>query len=218
MLLLSLLVTIQAGVMAAPITASSLPEPVEPEHWISHNDYPSSARGGERVGTTWFEVTADKSGKPIGCRTILSSGTLELDRQSCVSTMVRGKFRPARDRAGQPLHGTLRRRTMWNFPPRQAKPVEMPADATLKLNALPSRARPSSTLRLIETANGAVESCEVQESSLSATLDQLACSTALAAKFPNQATDAEGRPVRAVRLRKIEFIVGTLDHPTACVR
>lgn len=203
-----LLTLVAVAIQSTFGAASALPEPIDPERWILHTDYPRAALGAERVGATWFEITVDKSGKPVGCRTILSSGTPELDRQSCVSTMVRGTFKPARDQNGKSAFGVFRRRTMWSIPPREPRPPDMPADGSLTLKSLPGQAKAFTLLRLVEAADGTVESCAVEESSLNSSLDALACATASKTKFPNRATDARGMAVTSVRVRKIEYRVG----------
>jgi protein TonB len=186
-------------------SGAALPKPIQPEKWISYTDYPVSALSNDKVGTTWFELSVDETGKPFSCRTILSSGTVELDRKSCAAMMVRGRFEPARDEQGRAIAGTIRRATSWSMPPREPKKPEMPADLVLPVSRLPSNAKPSVILRLVETADGVVENCEIEKSSGSPQLDRLGCAAVSKEKMPQPLIGPDGVPVRAVRVRRIEF-------------
>ncbi|HEU4968733.1 TonB family protein [Sphingomonas sp.] len=185
----------------------SLPQAAHPEKWFFSADYPTSALDKNKVGTTWFEISVSESGKPFACSTIVSSGVIDLDRKSCAAILVRGHFTPARDGNGQALPGTIRHAVRWSIPPRKAPLSEMPADLVLPVNRLPARAKGSVILRLVEASDGAVESCEIEKTSGSRQLDSLACVTVSKVKMPQPLLGPDGMPVRAVRVRRIEFKV-----------
>ena len=158
-----------------------------------------------KAGVVWLEVTVSEQGKPIACRVILSSGTAELDQQICASIKVRGRFDPGRDDQGHPIAGVHRRRILWNVDPKKGLSVEMPADATVAVNRLPAGAKSYTLLKVIEDENGGPESCSPEASSGNPQLDAAACSLLMKAHFPDIVRDSNGKPVKAIRIRKVAF-------------
>jgi hypothetical protein len=189
---------------AAQASAISLPEPIRPEKWIRHTDYPSEALEYRKGGTVWFEVSVDGDGKPYACHVLVSSEVPSLDRISCAAMLARGKFRPALDRSGQPLAGVYRRSAHWTVEGRGAK-KEPEADLTLPVSRLPDDAKPLVVLKTVEAADASVDACEVEVTSGSPQLDAIACRAISQTKMPRPLLGRDGAPVRAVRSRRIAF-------------
>lgn len=74
---------------------------------IKNSDYPKSARSAHRQGTTTAEITVSSRGRPSGCRIARSSGDGDLDATTCRLALQRFRFRPATDRAGNPVAGAI---------------------------------------------------------------------------------------------------------------
>lgn len=60
--------------------------------WFSGDAYPAEALSQNLEGRTIALVTVGDDGKPIDCRTVMSSGTEALDRGTCLVALRRGRF------------------------------------------------------------------------------------------------------------------------------
>ena len=94
-----------------------------PGVWITVLDYPAISTANHEEGTTGFQLAVDSTGVATGCTITLSSGFPALDQQTCNVLMLRARFNPATDAAGNPVAGTFRSRVRW------VQPVEEPAPA-----------------------------------------------------------------------------------------
>ena len=82
----------------------------------STRDYPSAGRA-QRLGrSVVIAVTVGADGRPMGCRIARPSGNAEADRITCELAMDRFRFRPAIDRAGNPIASTYGWEQRWFAP------------------------------------------------------------------------------------------------------
>jgi TonB family protein len=195
-----------AAAASAPVPAEQLPTPISPAGWVSYDDYPAPAIRAGMQGIVWLELVVNEAGAPYDCRILASTGHRELDAWSCQLLMRNGRFEPATDAKGARIAGTFRRAINWRIPDYAPPPrTEMPADATLTVSKLPPTAKPQTTLKVVESATGEVESCAVETSSESSTLDKIACDTLRKARLVDAVTGADGARIRAIRSRKVAF-------------
>lgn len=59
---------------------------------VTHKDYPASARRNDVEGTSVLRLQVDPSGHIMGCTTVRSSGSPELDERACQIYRERGRF------------------------------------------------------------------------------------------------------------------------------
>jgi|KBSSwiStaDraftv2_1062776.scaffolds.fasta_scaffold00484_9 protein TonB len=88
----------------------------QPSTWASTDDYPARALREERAGTTGFTVSYGPDGKPTGCQVTASSGSEDLDAQTCKSVMRNARFVPGVDSAGNKAAGSYSNRIRWVIP------------------------------------------------------------------------------------------------------
>lgn len=97
-------VLVDAGADAATVAQiAEAPDPIAPAGWFNPRDYPKSALRSGTVGsaTAFMRVTA---GGQIGaCSLVASTGDPALDGATCATILQRGRFHPARDRAGRAI-------------------------------------------------------------------------------------------------------------------
>src|SRR3546814_1918850 len=82
-----------------------------PGRWATNDDYPARAMREEREGTTGFRVTYNAEGRVTSCDVTSSSGHADLDAETCKLITRRGRFNPAKDRAGKPTGGSYSNRS-----------------------------------------------------------------------------------------------------------
>lgn len=84
---------------------------------ISDHDYPRSALIARAQGTTYFRFTVAPDGRVSECGVTRSSGSRALDEVTCQLARARFRFRPATDRAGQPVAAVLEGEQEWALGP-----------------------------------------------------------------------------------------------------
>jgi len=196
-----------AGQQPDSADRSAGPVPIEPAGWVKAADFPRAASARGLHGAVRFVLAIDAGGTVYRCDIVRSSGVPALDQQSCALMLVRGKFRPALDRAGAAVPGEWSRRISWGQP--GGADVESDYDAIINVRALPSRKKSASVaVRELLSADGTREACAVERTSGDADLDQQACALVaqVASAPPLKAADAT--PVRGMRVRRIGFFVG----------
>ncbi|MCW4463311.1 energy transducer TonB [Sphingomonas sp. BT-65] len=76
-----------------------------PGSWVTNDDYPPSAlRAGEQ-GSVGISFAVNAQGRIEGCSVTSSSGSSALDQATCRLVERRGRYSPALDAAGNPVHG-----------------------------------------------------------------------------------------------------------------
>lgn len=84
---------------------------------ISDRDYPVSAINARAQGTTYFRFTVGVDGRVGACGITRSSGSRALDARTCDLARSRFRFRPATNRAGQPIAVTIEGEQEWALGP-----------------------------------------------------------------------------------------------------
>lgn len=76
--------------------------PIDPQTWVTSDDYPAIALRGDAGGVVRFVLDVGPTGSPTACTVTGSSGTRLLDDVACDVLMARARFRPALDERGKP--------------------------------------------------------------------------------------------------------------------
>ena len=194
-----------------------------PGSWATNDDYPVSAMREEREGTTGFRLTIGVDGLPTQCEIISSSGHADLDTTTCRLIMERARFTPGRDKNGKAVGGTYSNRIRWQIPEGNGFEVEvagfaideaqeswprgpLPDEAFKRIDPAahyPAAARAAGEEGVVHMelgidAAGQVTGCKINESSLSAALDDAACALMRSDGKFSPALDSDGKPVRSV--------------------
>ena len=83
---------------------------------FSDADYPAKALREHKEGTTVISVTVDVTGRAKNCVVTKSSGSDDLDAESCRIFVARGRFTPAKNKAGEPIEGSATGTIRWVLP------------------------------------------------------------------------------------------------------
>ena len=75
----------------------------DPRTWLVDEDYPGAALRAGRSGSSVVRFTIGTDGRIADCTTVVSSGSPDLDKQSCVSLSAWARYVPALGPDGQPL-------------------------------------------------------------------------------------------------------------------
>lgn len=86
----------------ATLTREATPK-VDPSHWITSNDYPSTALMRGAQGIVDFRMSVDENGSPTGCHIQQSTRPPEFDTTVCKVMMKHAQFLPALDKDGKPF-------------------------------------------------------------------------------------------------------------------
>lgn len=176
------------------------------ESWLGEEHFPTRALGLEMSGVTQADIFVDANGKPHNCVIDASSGSNDLDGQSCAAAIHRGRFTPARDENGQPISGVFRYRTHWQLAGKgRHRP---PADVTLAVSKLPDQQRSLTVrLRYIVDEAGKITHCAVDAGSGFPKVDAAACAAMPKRYVFAPARDNTGRAWRVVRTQSVAFEV-----------
>lgn len=194
-----------------------------PGTWATNDDYPVAAMREEREGTTGFRLTIGVDGLPTGCEIISPSGHGDLDAATCDLLMLRARFTPGRDAAGQAVGGTYSNRIRWQIPRGDDEAAEtagfaldtaqeswpraaIPDDGFARIDpaehypaaALAAREEGLVAMELAIDAAGRVTACKVNESSQSAALDDAACALMRSQGKFQPALDSDGKATKSV--------------------
>ena len=75
----------------------------KPGAWFSGNEYPEAAIRERRSGSTVVRFTIGTDGRISDCVTVVSSGSTDLDAQSCRTLTSRARYEPALGADGRPV-------------------------------------------------------------------------------------------------------------------
>lgn len=81
-------------------------------------DFPSHAILKGIEGVTSYRLTIDTEGRVRNCVITKSSGSSNLDAETCKLMKRRARFYPATDREGKPIIGTYSGKEIWKLPPK----------------------------------------------------------------------------------------------------
>lgn len=111
MLLVMALLAAQAQQASKVVTP--LKPLTSPGTWVTDDDYPAAARRADQQGTVTFRLEIDTKGLPANCSIVASSGSSELDQETCALMLRRARFSPALDAAGKPVVAPYIGRFSW---------------------------------------------------------------------------------------------------------
>ena len=84
--------------------------------YFSPDDYPAEAIRREEQGRVEFAVEIGPDGRVTRCHVMVSSGSRLLDLRTCQVMLVRARFEPARDAAGNPVADVFGTTVFWRIP------------------------------------------------------------------------------------------------------
>jgi TonB family protein len=181
---------------AQPQRAMVVPESAR----VTAGDYPS---GTKAAGKVLYRLDIDRTGKPVGCTILRSSGAAALDDATC-RVAARFRFRPARDADGIAGEDTSVSNMVWQRPGKQTK-LERTGPAirarprlnTLRYEAEYPTTDRTGTLQLVLTVTpqGRVAGCRISLSSNSAEIDRTFCAFATGQFTFEPARNAKGTAV-----------------------
>ena len=83
--------------------------------YVSDGDYPAEAMRLNQQGTVGFELDISPEGLVTHCHVVSSSGSELLDLTTCQIMLLRARFDPARDEAGNPVPDRTFARITWRL-------------------------------------------------------------------------------------------------------
>jgi TonB family protein len=213
-------------------TEKAMAPATNPGSWVTNDDYPAIAMREEREGTTGFKLTIGADGLPTGCDIIAPSGHGDLDVLTCQLILQRARFTPGRNARGEAVGGTYSNRIRWQIPREGTDSVGVagfdldPAQESWPRGAIPDdafkridpaahypaaarAAREEGVVHMelnIDSA-GQVAGCKVNESSLSATLDEAACALMRSDGKFLPALDSEGKPTKGIVAATFQWLL-----------
>lgn len=230
MLTMMFLLAMQGAPAQGDGTETGLAPATNPGSWATNDDYPASAMREEREGTTGFRLTIAADGLPISCEITAPSGHADLDAETCRLVMARARFTPGRDARGEAVGGTYSNRIRWQIPEGAGYAVEVagfgldttleswprgaiPDDGFTRIDpaahyppaALAAREEGTVHMELTVDSAGRVAACKVNESSLSAVLDDAACALMRSEGKFSPALDSDGKPTKGVLAAKFRW-------------
>ncbi len=185
-LVIALAMQVAAPVQDAAASAeANKPKPrVNPQPWVTDDDYPAVSLARKEFGTVKFRLDLDPRGNPTGCHVTGSSGYSDLDMRACKLLQKRARFVPVLDAGGRgvavPYDGSF----SWNIPGQlRHNPVSdlasEPVGLAIGVRAVPKDYSNPATLRMV-FADGGVKDCTVELGTGNAKLDEIACAQAKA--------------------------------------
>lgn len=123
------------AIAAAQPEDSPKPVPLNPEQWVLNTDYPDAAIRAREQGTVAFSLQVDSDGRVAGCTITQSAQSAILDSETCRLLMTRGRFKPARDINGHPVHSAYQGRFRWVLPDRAFTPPRGMTVTTVEVSA-----------------------------------------------------------------------------------
>jgi len=115
--------------------------PPKPEHplisYVSDNDYPPAVlRAGEQ-GLVAFALRIDRTGTPVGCSVLQTSGSVLLDMNTCRIMLARARFEPAKDASGRVVESAFRAKMRWAMPAQAAPAAAIPDELMIRFELAP---------------------------------------------------------------------------------
>lgn len=93
-----------------------------PATWVGYLDYPTKSLQREEGGKVSFKLSVSKWGTLADCTVVKSSGSDDLDHQTCAKIMERARFAPATDAQSRPVAGEYFGNVHWSIPNDAAPP------------------------------------------------------------------------------------------------
>jgi protein TonB len=107
----------QVGICAAALAvAAAQPVLAAAQRGSGNADYPPKALREGREGTTYFRVTVGSNGRAKNCTITRSSGSADLDSETCKMIATRGRWQPAKNETGEPVEDVFSGKLEWKLP------------------------------------------------------------------------------------------------------
>ena len=201
------------GASSSPTFAAAVA--LNQAEWLTADNYPTRAAYQGKSGSTQADIFIDTAGRPRACYVVRSSGSKDLDGQSCAAAIHRGRFTPAHDAAGEPMNGIYSFVTRWRVEdgidnmltslPGRSRATE-PADVTLTVGKLPvGRSPVTLALNYIVDQTGVITGCAIERSSGFPALDRAACAAMPTRYRFAPARDQSGKAWPVVRTQLVAF-------------
>lgn len=85
-------------------------------NWIATDDYPMTVVSKGAQGTSTILWTIGLDGRAADCRTVVTSGEVELDKAACRAIIARARYTPALGFDGKPMISHSTRKVTWRLP------------------------------------------------------------------------------------------------------
>lgn len=204
----TLLITTATLGVAMPSAAQTAPQP-NPKFWLGPDDYPSDVFRDGGQGAVGMRLSVDPNGKVYRCEVFASSGWPNLDKATCMASIARARFSPARDSEGQAIYGSFSIIQFWINPNSWAvKPTNMARwEKVFRDERLPPAATALVDVKFFAETDGRISNCSANDDAAPAVLADLACH-ALAAAEISPLVDQEGIKTRSVMTVKAALTNG----------
>jgi len=197
------------GLMLAAATFIAA-EPIDPERWLTVNDYPRSAVRYNGQTSQRIAITVDPDGRTAACQLVMAQSE-SFEKQVCNILKSRGRFRPAVE-SGHPTWGVYTM-TISFLMSNKTSPSLVMYDVVVPVNRLPGTGVPQGVeIVQLVSADGKIEACNVTNPSAYAALNKLACKVATVLPI-RSVTDHAGASVRAVVKQTVMFAVDPAASP-----
>lgn len=213
------------SLMALTLTAATIEGPVR--NLVTSEDYPRQAIVENRGGEVRYALIISTEGKPIRCEIRASSGSEDLDVQTCKLFSSRIRFKPALDANGSPAVSVFQGRTMWWRPGMPTpKPVSVPGSLEVTVAKMPPGLKSPAATVIVVAVDGAgsVTDCSPsapwaglpsherkKQQLISDVLGQAACTSALSHWKAEPARDEQGHPIASIQTTSVLFKSRTGD-------
>ncbi|HXH15527.1 MAG TPA: energy transducer TonB [Sphingomonas sp.] len=102
-----------------PTERARIAQPAEPSgspgNWITTDDYPKTIVSKGAQGTSIVLWTIGLDGRAADCRTVVTSGEVELDKAACRAITARARYTPALGYDGKPMISHSTRKVAWRL-------------------------------------------------------------------------------------------------------
>ena len=97
-------------------------------------DYPIKALREHREGTSYYKVTVGADGRAKTCTITQSSGSDDLDQESCRMVIARARWTPEKNAEGEPIETEYSGKVRWAIPSDRApqKLIDIPENLLSK--------------------------------------------------------------------------------------
>ena len=189
---------ILAAAMVTPPTATKL------KSWIPKLQFPKGTLEKGEEGVTIYRLLVSADGKPYDCALLHSSGSAELDRQTCEG-MNDAIYKPATDEQGLATYGVMIGAVVWQGYYNWS--LKWPPDMTLNVQRLPRGAKEKIvTVAVAVDAAGKVTGCSRTPADIGmGNLVEVAC-TQVRTQDATALKDETGKTVKSVQTFRVSFV------------
>ncbi len=188
---------------------------------VTSDDYPPAALREGRGGSVAYRLVVSTEGAPLSCTIDHSSGSADLDAQTCTLLMARARFSPTVDAKGQPVFSVFRSILNWTPPGKILVSSPKMIDVALTIDDGLSGIKMPVVVKvdIAVGSDGSMSDCRPTPSPASSdkaraaqqhivdVLGPTACSLILSNLQPRPATDEQGKSVASSQSAWVSFDV-----------